>query len=377
MTRIGRREFITSAAAAMGATVAWARGSARPSPSTSGWRERRELFKEGVASGDPAADSVLLWTRVGAPSPAEDVALRVEVAEDEAFARVVARAKTRALAAADHTCRVLVAGLQPARVYWYRFITEKGDGSRIGRTRTAAADDDTAPVRFAFVSCQNINEGAQNAYRRMIHEDEAAPAAEQLAFVLHLGDFVYEVVEYPEDRPVRQRYDRRLRDLVHYPEGEKVMGWHIPVSVADYRALYRAYLQDPDIQDARARFPFVPIWDNHEFSWLGFQSFQRFEGKLRAMQTRKVAANQAWFEYQPARIRKAGGPSLERFEAPAVKDAPIEKFDDHGLGLEPGNLAAIESLSPYRNLRWGRNLDLIITDQYSHRWRSRACRRPT
>ena len=85
------------------------------------------------------------------------------------------------------------------------------------------------------------------------------------------------------------------------------------------------------------------------------------------MQTRKVAANQAWFEYQPARIRKAGGPSLERFEAPAVKDAPIEKFDDHGLGLEPGNLAAIESLSPYRNLRWGRNLDLIITDQYSHR----------
>ena len=78
-------------------------------------------------------------------------------------------------------------------------------------------------------------------------------------------------------------------------------------SLRDYRTLYRAYLQDPDLQDARARWPFVAIWDNHEFSWMGWQSFQRFGSEVRVAQTRRVAANQAWFEYQPARVRKAGG----------------------------------------------------------------------
>src|SRR5262249_57391196 len=78
-------------------------------------------------------------------------------------------------------------------------------------------------------------------------------------------------------------------------------------------------------------------------------------------------ANQAWFEYQPARVAVRASRSLERFQAPPVKDAPIEQFDEHGLGREPNNLAAIESLRAYRTLRWGRLLDLIISDQYSHR----------
>ncbi len=358
-----RREFI-AAAAAMGATLAW--GDTKPRPSQARWLERRELFAQGVASGDPAADSVLLWTRASARGSEAIVPLTVEVAEDQAFERVIATAPTRALAAADHTCRVLVGGLQPARVYWYRFMDENGNGSRIGRTRTAPADDDPRPVRFTFVSCQNICEGAQNTYRRMIFEDERAKPEDQLAFVLHLGDFIYEVVQYPEDVPGGRRYDRRVRDAVRLPDGEKMPRWRIAASLADYRALYRAYLQDPDIQDARARFPFVPMWDNHEFSWQGWQSFQLFDGKSRPAQTRKVEANQAWFEYQPARVSHAGGASLERFEAPQVKDAPIEKFDEHGLGQEPNNLAAIGSLTAYRSLRWGRFLELIITDQHSY-----------
>jgi len=364
MSRLTRRQFM-SAAAAMGATFAWA--DAKTGPSRQTWVERRDLFAEGVASGDPGVDSVLLWTRASSGGSAAEVPLAVEVAEDEAFERVVATARTRALGAADYTCRVLVGGLKPARTYWYRFSDERGQGSRIGRTRTAAASDDPRPVRFSFVSCQNVCEGAQNAYRRMIFEDERATPAEQLAFVLHLGDFVYEVVEYPEERPGGRRYDRKLRDIVRYPDGDKVLDrFHIPATLADYRALYRAYLKDPDLQDARARWPFVAMWDNHEFSWLGWQSFQVFGGERRVAQTRKVAANQAWFEYQPARI-STNASSLERFDAPAVEDAPIERFDDQGLGTEPNNLAAIGSLTAYRSLRWGRHLDLIITDQHSYR----------
>jgi alkaline phosphatase D len=80
-----------------------------------------------------------------------------------------------------------------------------------------------------------------------------------------------------------------------------------------------------------------------------------------------VAANQAFFEYQPARLHKPSGPSLDRFDPPAVVDAPIKHFDENGLGQEPNNLTAIYSLKGYRTLRWGRNMELIITDQRSYR----------
>ena len=365
MSRLTRRQFV-AAAAAMGASVAWVTASG--CRSRTAWQERRDLFAEGVASGDPTSDSVILWTRVPLDGKAKAVPLTVEVAEDEAFEHVVATARANATAAADYTCRVLVGGLQPSRVYWYRFSTRDGEGSRIGRTRTAPAPGEDSPVRFAFVSCQNPCEGALNAYRRMIFEDERAAPAEQLAFVLHLGDFIYEVVDYPEDTPNGQRYDRKLRDLIRYQDGEKIpQGFQIATSLADYRQLYRVYLHDPDLQDARARFPFVAIWDNHEFSWLGWQSFQRFGDESKPRPTRKVFAMQAWFEYQPARVVQSGGKSLEQFTAPQLHEAPITKFDEQGLGIEPNNLAAINALQGYRRLTFGKHLDLIITDQYSFR----------
>ncbi|HEY6179306.1 MAG TPA: alkaline phosphatase D family protein, partial [Kofleriaceae bacterium] len=126
----------------------------------------------------------------------------------------------------------------------------------------------------------------------------------------------------------------------------------------------RGYLGDPDLQDARARWPFVCMWDNHEFSWKGWQGLIKFDG-VRPAQTRKVAAAQAWFEFQPARVVDPAGRRLAQFVAPAVTDAPIERFDDHGLGQEPNNLAAIHSLRVYRSLRWGAHLDLILTDNRS------------
>src|SRR5262245_18579787 len=135
MSRVSRRRFVAGAAAAMGATLAW--GDERPRRSRARVVERRERFAHGVASGDPHPDSVLVWTRVSLAGEAAVVPLTVEVAEDEAFERVVASESARALAAADHTCRVLVAGLKPAHTYHYRFIAEDGSGSRVGRTRTA------------------------------------------------------------------------------------------------------------------------------------------------------------------------------------------------------------------------------------------------
>ena len=363
---MNRRAFLKQAIG-LGATAVWSRTVSLAS--TVHWRERRDLFPEGVASGDPADTSVLLWTRYPGPSTGGSVKLLVEVAEDEQFAHVIAASTTRVAGNADWTTRLLVGRLKPSTTYWYRFTDRNGSGSRIGRTITAPHPDDPRPVHFAFVSCQNANQGAQNAYRRMIYEDERAKEQDRLAFVLHLGDFIYEIVWYPEDRP-RGMYDRRIRDIVRYRNGEKIHDFHVPSDVDDYRAIYRAYLHDPDLQDARARWPFVSMWDNHEFSWLGWQSLQRFDGKNRPAQTRKVAANQAFFEYQPARMTK----SLDRFDAPHVTDTPVEHFDDQGLGRERNNLAAIGSLRGYRALRFGRNVELIVTDQRSYRSEEPASR---
>jgi alkaline phosphatase D len=357
--KISRRSFL-KAAAAIGASLALG-GPARASSVR--WQERRDLYPQGVASGDPDPHSVILWTRRPFAQGTREI-LTVEVAEDEAFRRVIAHAQAPVSSAADWTARVLIGGLEPARTYWYRFTDADGNGSRVGRTITAPMPNDPRTVNFAFVSCQDVNEGKLNAYRRMIYEDERAPAADQLGFVLHLGDFIYEVVEYPDE--VKTRYDRTIYEVARIPDGHKIGNFHIPLTVDGYRAVYKGYLADPDLQDARARWPFVCIWDNHEFSWQGWQSIVKGGPFEQPGQSVKVAANQAWFEYIPARVAPPSG-ILERFDPPAVKDVPITEFDSDGLGMEPNNLTAINSLKAYRALRYGRHLDVIITDQHSYR----------
>ena len=358
MAEIDRRQFL-ALAASFGASLALCGPTAARSRVK--WRERRDLYPEGVASGDPDSGSVILWTRRPFEK-GERQTLTVEVAEDEGFRRVVAQARAPVSPATDWTARVLVGGLKPARAYWYRFTDRDGNGSRAGRTRTAPSSDDPRPVSFAFVSCQDINEGKLNALRRMIFEDERAAPGDRLDFVLHLGDFIYEVVQYPEEG--KTRYDRTIYEVARIPDGGANGKLHYPLTVEGYRAIYKGYLADPDLQDARARWPFVAIWDNHEFSWLGRQSILYPGDKPRPGQSVKVAANQAWFEYIPARVTPPSG-SLEAFGPPPVKDVPIQRWDENGLGLEPNNLAAINSLKAYRTLRYGKHLDLFITDQHS------------
>jgi alkaline phosphatase D len=356
---LSRREFVQQAAA-IGAVLAWT-GPARASRTN--WREARELYPHGVASGDPDPGSVILWTRRPFETGGRQK-LTVEVAEDANFRRVVATAPAPVSAASDWTSRVLVGGLKPARTYWYRFTDAGGNGSRVGRTITAPLPDDPRPATFAFVSCQDVNESKLNGYRRMIFEDERARPEDQLDFVLHLGDFIYEVVQYPEDG--KPRYGRNLYEVARIPDALQASIFHIPSTVEGYRAVWKGYLADPDLQDARARWPFVCIWDNHEFSWQGWQSILKNPKFEQPGQTIKVAANQVWFENIPARVKAPSG-SLEEFGSVPVENVKIEKFRDDGLGLEPNNIAAIDSLIIYRALRYGRHLDLLLTDERSHR----------
>ncbi|HVV33746.1 MAG TPA: alkaline phosphatase D family protein [Vitreimonas sp.] len=363
MSHHANRRTLLAQAAALGAALAFGRSCAHASagqPRT----ERRDLYPQGVASGDPAPDSVILWTR---RTPDEGVAehrLMVEVASDEAFSHIVARGDVQVSAATDWTCRFLAAGLRPAREYWYRFVDEAGNMSRVGRTLTAPTASDDRPVRFAFVSCQDVTNGALNAYRRMIYEDARRPRAEQLCFVLHLGDFIYEIVRYPEDTPNGLDRGRKLTGAVRYPNGEKVRHFNFPTNLEDYRTSYRSYLLDPDLQDARARWPFVPVWDNHEFSWNGYQSQQKiFNDPPRNAQTLKVAASQAWYEYQPARVIKQSPGDV--FVPPQVTNTAPSNIDSRGVAQEPNNLIAIHALQIERAFRFGKNIDMIITDNRS------------
>src|SRR6201989_156008 len=117
--KISRRSFLKTATA-IGASLAWVR-PARGSRVR--WHERRDLYPQGVASGDPDSHSVILWTRRPFDNSTGGTRqfLTVEVAEDEAFRRVIAHAQTPVSNAADWTTRVLIGGLKPARTYWYRF----------------------------------------------------------------------------------------------------------------------------------------------------------------------------------------------------------------------------------------------------------------
>lgn len=366
-SRLTRRDFMAVAAAA-GAALAWA-GKSQAAARTA--TERRDLFAEGVASGDPDATSVLLWTRRPFP-PGALPRLRVEVSEDEAFDRVVAVTIADVSAAADWTCRVLVGNLKPASLYWFRFIDDAGNASRVGRTMTAPAEADARAVKFAFLSCQMIGGRVLNTYRRMILDDVKAVSADQLNFVLHLGDFAYKQLYYPEDNPGGY-FGGRLRDVGRFPHGRRLVGdgsliAHAPATLEDYRVLYQIYLRDPDLQDARARWPFVCIWDNGEFAWEGgHQTVLYEEGRFFPAQSQKVMANQAWFEYMPARVRKASGPSLARFDPPRVEDAPLTRSGIRDPGDEPNNRAALASLTAYRTLRFGANVELLVTDQWSYR----------
>jgi alkaline phosphatase D len=329
--------------------------------------ERRDLYPQGVASGDPTFNSVILWTRRPPINDSTASKLTVEISSTPEFKKIISGGTANISADSDWTCRFIALDLEPNKEYWYRFIDEHGFASRAGRTITAPKENSDDTVRFTFVSCQCPNEGAMNAYRRMIFDDEAKAKDQRLNFVLHLGDFIYEVTWYGEDNPEGNR-GRRIRDLYKFPQGRKVTNFHLPATLEDYRTLYRAYLEDPDLQDARARWPFVCIWDNHEFAWAGYQSQYVAGGGYSApAQNQKVYANQAWWEFIPARVQQPGNPKLEHFNPPAVVDTPMEEFNDDGLSEEPNNLIAINSLKIQRVMRWGKNVDLLLTDNWSFR----------
>lgn len=239
-------------------------------------------FSLGVASGDPAPDGVVLWTRL-APQPLqpgggmapEPVQVSWQVAEDEGMTRVVRHGTAVANPQWAHSVHVEVDGLAPDRWYWYHFKAG-GETSPKGRTRTLPAPTAMPDrLRFAFVSCQHYETGLYTAYEHL--------AREEFDLVAHLGDYIYEGA-------ARENLVRRHNS----PE---------ITTVDDYRARYALYKTDPALQAAHAMAPWIVTWDDHEVAnnYAGPVPQNPERTTPEAFLRRRAAAYQAYFEHMPLR----------------------------------------------------------------------------
>ena len=269
-----RRTFLAGTIALAGASL-WSCGGTARVPILPAYP-----FQLGVASGYPAPDGVVLWTRLaplplaGGGMPAEAVAVGWEIAEDERFAAIVGHGEVIAAPELAHSVHVEVEGLKPARWYWYRFHVG-GEVSPVGRTRTLpAAAILPEHFRFAFISCQNFEQGMFTAFEHL--------AKEELELVIHLGDYIYEYAG--KDGQVRKH---------HGPEC---------TTLEQYRTRYAQYKQDPALQAVHAAVPWLVTTDDHEVA-NNYADLIPESGGIdpKVFALRRAAAYQAYYEHMPLR----------------------------------------------------------------------------
>jgi alkaline phosphatase D len=346
-----RRQFLEATLVTLGAAIAPAGCSDDEGTTPAGGMTTCELmadeafFPQSVASGDPKPDSVILWTRVADPALADmDADVELEVAADEAFTQILAvdgkaRIAVKAEAAFDHCVKVRLAGLSPATTYYYRFIYLMGTMcmvSRVGRTKTAPAPDADVKVKFAYLSCQD--------YIGRFYNTHLLVAAEDLDFVVHLGDYVYETTGDPGFQNTTGRSVKFTDEAGAIQLGAADKPYYAAKSLDNYRELYKTYRGDKALQSVHERFPMIATWDDHEFSDdCHGATASYFDGaKDETDEARRKAANQAWFEYMPV-------------------DYADPEFRYDGAATYP------DDITIYRGFSFGKHMRLLMTDLRSYR----------
>lgn len=248
-------------------------------------------FQFGVASGDPTANAVVLWTHVSTAEASE--AITVQVATDESFENVVGAQTATATASQDYTVKVDFQGLDAGTEYFYRFVAADGEMSSTGRTKTLPSGD-VSQIDLAVFSCANYPAGFFNAYA------EAAVRKEYDA-LLHLGDYIYEygTGEYATDNAAQY--------------GRIPSPTHEILTANDYSLRYKQYHSDGDLQDLRASAPMIAIWDDHETANDSYQTGAEnhdvaTEGDWL---TRRDTALEAYYNWMPIREPGNDGTGLE------------------------------------------------------------------
>lgn len=306
-----RRAFLLRAAQGAAATTlprwAWSQPQ----------RQQSNPFALGVASGDPGADGVVLWTRLlpEASHARQPATVRWELADDEGFRRIVQRGQATALPELGHSVHVELSGLAPGRWYHYRFM--HGDAvSATGHTRTApAADALPERLRLAFASCQRWEHGHYAAWRHV--------RADEPDLVLFLGDYIYEYASPKDSSGLARVHSLRLA-----------------TTLADYRDRYALHRSDPALQAAHAACPWMVTWDDHEVQ--NDYAGDAGKGDPAGFLAQRSAAWQAFYENMPLRA------------------ASLVQRD-------------FSALQVYRRLAWGRLAHLHMLDARQYR-SLQACR---
>jgi alkaline phosphatase D len=308
-------------------------------------------FPQSVASGDPRADSIMLWTRAVpsafdnvAVATGSDTAIRLVVTTTDNSAALGSNAALNGATVADvklplqvqydNTVRHKLTGLSAATTYYYQFIA--GDNrSNVGRFKTApAADADVAQLQFVYMTCQDWSVNHWGAMTSI--------AAEQLDFIVHLGDYIYETVgEDFQVGAVESRHDALVLPDGAFKSGTS--GAKYANTTNDYRYLYKKYRTDTRLQALHERFAFIAIWDDHEFTDDAWQDAETYDGSFNAdgsdlhQPARRRSANQAWFEYMPADV---------------TLDAANTTF---------------QNIKIYRDFQFGKLMQLVMTDERLYR----------
>ena len=338
MSQLARREFIlrlASVSAVLGAGGILSACGDGSDPSVQ--------FDHGVASGDPLADRVILWTHAKSSDGATRVELVWEISNDNAFTSLVSSGTVVADESTGFTAKVDASGLQPGKSYFYRF-RRGGSVSPIGQTRTLPVASVTE-VKFAVLSCSNHPAGFFNVYA------EAAKSDAQYA--IHLGDYIY---EYGAGGYASANAAALGR--VPLPANELL-------TLDDYRRRHAQYKTDVDLKTLHARMPMIAVWDDHEIAndaWReGAENHDpATEGSYAA---RRAAALQAWHEWLPVRTGSdrakiwrsfdfGGLVSLHMLDTRSIgRDRPVDQLALAGLAGSQAQAAAYtEFTSPTRQL---------------------------
>lgn len=300
-------------------------------------------FPQSVMSGDPRANSVVLWTRVAAET-AQDTELTLQLASDESFKQLLVNQALPVLADNDFCLKVRVTELSADSRYFYRFIYQHNgelESSNVGRTRTAAAADSNRAVKFAYVSCQDYIGRYYNSYLRLLQEDD-------LDFVVHLGDYIYETTGDANFQNTEGERKIRFSDQAGALQiGSEESGFQAAQSLSNYRQLYQTYRADPVLQRVHECFPLIAIWDDHEFSddcW-GVNATYTNGGVSEEQLQRRRNAETAYFEYMPIDLDAARGE--------AAGSISVLSADESEL---------YPNTHIYRDFNFGQNLHLVATD---------------
>lgn len=298
-------------------------------------------FPQSVVSGDPRPDSIVLWTRA-VVTAGEDADVVLEVATDAEFTSLVELSASGFVAAAavDNCLRIKVTSLDSGTRYYYRFKSGAAV-SPVGRFKTAADASADVPVRFAVLSCQDFIGRHYNTLLELLH-----PANDDIDFVVHLGDYVYETTGDPQFQMESGRHitftDQDGAEQLG--SGDRV--FYAAQSLSNYRQLWQTYRADPTLQRVHEKFPFVVIWDDHEFVDDCWQDAINYSDGAREQRDpeRRRNAEQAFFENQPVAL------------------------DGEGEGaLSLGRDELFPNTRLYRDFRFGQHLHLLMTDYRSFR----------